>query len=812
MANTTFGGLGEGVEVRAAGRFPPTIVRFPLEAGALAGLDERTVRMFRLDGAARTWHPVWDSGANVAAGYVWARVRRPGLYVPVGLPRDQVLLALIRAVAHRRRLMDDADPGERMEETRRILDSFARAPEAEVENLRVYLAQLELQTTAGTMGPQDLEARRGATRGAVPLPGHADLAEIRGRIRQLDLLPDGLPEELLLLPPEALRVTSQPWPLRASSSASPNQAATSGTPGQLWAGLQLLPWWVFCWLWPPDWPMYHADRSHTGDAQGCSCIDASTVTSLYPLSPVPLAGTAWSVPAIVGGKAYVGTTTSNSGGTLYRVDLATASIDWQLPIPGSGLGGYNSWGDGIGSTPAVYGGRVYFASLDGKVRCIDADTPTMTHWVTDLRHPDLAQNQPCDNSNPPVACWTSPLVVNGKVYVGCGLGEDAPSPPYAAAANFGFVYCLDAGDGHVRWLFCTNKFADVAQNAPNDIPPSLLAGPPPAGFTRHASDPPSRGASVWSSSAYDPVLNRIYVGTGNPNPDHPLPNEEYSSGVLSLDADTGAFQGFFQPDVTDSYRGPYDLDVDMPSSPTLVWGLPRRIAIGSKNGSFFLLDPDGLGLQARRQMLPYYDDDPANPIPTIDWHGSPTTVDENHSGTYSCAAIDYLRGTLFCGLGGWGDSLDSSTTPFLRAMRWDNLADAWPTAVGADQVRRYQIPGSPLYANPGERALSSPAVVNDVVFVATNKPALYALDTATGALLWQAPDLTSGYAEILGPAIAGDYVVIGYQSSLRIYHRFSWVLPPWWWQLPTAGPWPPIPLPGPGPVEGTTTGEHAEER
>jgi outer membrane protein assembly factor BamB len=529
----------------------------------------------------------------------------------------------------------------------------------------------------------------------------------------------------------------------------------------------------------PDWPMYHADEAHTGNPKGPSKINSKTVHSLQAMKPMPVTGSVLSVPAISGGKAFVGTTTGNSGGTLYRIDLATASIDWQLPIPGSGLTGYNSWGDGIASAPAVYGGRVYFTSLDGKVRCVDADVPTTQHWSTDLRHPDVAHNQPCDNSNPPVALWTSPLVVKSRVFVGCGLGEDAPSPPFVAQANFGFAYCLDANTGNVIWLFCTNKFDDVADNSPNEIPHSLVSGPPTKPFKRHASDPSVRGASVWSSPAYDLVLDRIYVGTGNPNPDHALPNEKYSSGVLSLDAKTGDLKGFFQPAVSDSYRGQYDDDVDIPASPTLVSHAgTRAIAVGSKNGSFFLLNPDGLGLIARRQMLPYYYDDPGQPIPAIDPHSPPPAVEENHAGTYSCAAIDFKNRLLFCGLGGWGASLDSATTPFLRAMDWTDLSDRWPTAVGPDHVRRYAIPGSPLYQNVGERALSSPAVVDDLVFVTTNLPALYAFETITGAKLWQAGDLTNGGAEILGPAVSGDFVVIGYQSSIHIYQRTGSAGPP----------------------------------
>ncbi len=82
-----------------------------------------------------------------------------------------------------------------------------------------------------------------------------------------------------------------------------------------------------------------------------------------------------------------------------------------------------------------------------------------------------------------------------------------------------------------------------------------------------------------------------------------------------------------------------------------------------------------------------------------------------------------------------------------------------------------------MYANPREVALSSPAIVNDVVFVTTNAAAFYAFDTLSGKLLWQANDLgtpTRGTqaADIvnIGPAVYGDYVVIGTGAGkLHIY-------------------------------------------
>lgn len=520
-----------------------------------------------------------------------------------------------------------------------------------------------------------------------------------------------------------------------------------------------------------DWWMYHGDERHSGNAAGHSDISSASVHRLVSQHKLTLDHPIVSVPAIVQGKIYVGTKSPSNGGTLYKIDVVSGAINGTFSVPFAGGG---VWDSGIGGTPAVVNGKVYFSSLDGKIYCVDAAT-LKPIWVTDLRHPDLAHNQPM--SRPTAACWTSPLVVNGKVYVGTGLGEDD-------IVAFGFVYCLDAVTGHVIWLFCTNKFSSMAENNPNVLPRSAVNGPIPQVFTHASSDPPSKGASVWSSCAYSQKLNRIYVGTGNPDPDGPLPNAHYASGVLSLDANTGAFKGFFQPSPEDSYR-PDDLDVDIPPSPMLFTQAGNEVlAIGSKNGSFFLLNPDTMACIKRRQLLPRiggdgFPGDGSKPVHTVDVHTPDSS--ENHSGTYSTAAVHTGQGRLFVGLGGWQDathpSIDTPSTPFLRVLDWATLHDAWPTAVGADGMRRYAIPSQPMYANPDEVGLSAAAMVNDVVFVTTNLPALYAFDVAKGALLWQANDLGtpprgSRAFDIpnMGPALYGNYVVIGTGAGkLHIY-------------------------------------------
>lgn len=559
--------------------------------------------------------------------------------------------------------------------------------------------------------------------------------------------------------------------------------------------------------------MYHGDPAHTGVAKW-SRIAAATVKELQRLD-VPVAGPIISVPAIVDGEVYVGLANNRNapganGGQLLKIDARSGQITAEFPWstdPGEG----DSHGFmGMGSTPAVTDRFVYFGALNGKMYSLHREDLSLA-WTTDLRHADPAQNQPVTNvssmpyPNPPASIWSSPLVADGSIYVGTGEGENPDL--------FGFVFCLDAGTGKVNWIYCTCQFVLNVSNDPNVLPPSVLKGDVPEGFKKGPHDPPVRGCSVWSSIAYDDNLDRIFVATGNPSPDQPLPTPGFSNSVLALDAQTGQCRGHFQPKRDTSYR-PTDADVDFGGSPMLFTAGGRRlVAVGCKNGGFFLLNAPTMELFNWRQLLPTYND--GRLIPTVDPHiepdqqhldpfaphgAQPATDQENYSGTYSTPALDDGLGYVFTGVGGnnYHDvqaGIDYTTTPFLRAMDWLTLKDAWP--MDESDPPRYIYPEPPMYQTPGEAGLSSPAVVNDLVFVSTTKVAIYAFETRTGKLVWQdqmgeqTGGYQGGYGYCLGPAISGDFVVagglvFGSGGVLRIYS-----LPP----VPAQAPPPPEPNP-----------------
>lgn len=595
---------------------------------------------------------------------------------------------------------------------------------------------------------------------------------------------------------------------------------------------------------PTGWWMYQGGPAHGGYVTDTP-INSGNAGTLVPLHTLQVGGPVLSVPAVTDGYAYVGVANAvaapgNNGGGLYKINLATgateASYVWPVDLSQRDSHGFT----GMGCTPAVSGGFVYFSAFDGYFYCLNQADLSLA-WKTNLRQADAAQNQPVTNDfppptptppdlaptfYPPAAGWSSPVVADGLVYVGMGEGENPQL--------FGFVYCLNAATGKVQWIFCTDQLAENTVNLPNQIPAATVQGPLPSGFTsvpETSSYAQPRGGSVWSGIAYDDGL--LYITTGNPvgpqaaqgEVDHGFPaswtfpytppgcsaslegpngiSPAYTYSVLILNAATGNLVAHYAPTQDTSYR-PSDGDIDFGGSAAVfTQNGQRMVAVANKNGTLFLLNAADLSVVKTRQLLPY--DVNGQQIPSVDPHPSETNDSlvpsipdnctsntnwaENYSGVFGAPAVDTANGLIFVGIGGpnyhgASPGIDYQSTPFMRAVKWDTLEDAWPTEpftftpgnnLSPVTVMRYSKAAVPtqqnselaMYANPGEASVGSPAIANDVVFVGTHNVALYAFSATDGTLLWSddlgmpTQGLNGGYGYCMGPAVWQNYVVAG---------------------------------------------------
>jgi alcohol dehydrogenase (cytochrome c) len=164
------------------------------------------------------------------------------------------------------------------------------------------------------------------------------------------------------------------------------------------------------------------------------------------------------------------------------------------------------------------------------------------------------------------AATGAPLVVKDKVIVGMAGGEKGVR---------GFLDAYNAATGELVWRFHTIP----EQGEPN--------------YTWSADSGERGGAATWNTGSYDPELNTLYWGTGNPWPDTNgdvrLGDDLYSCSVIALDADTGKLKWHFQ-------FTPHDVhDWDSTQVPVLAdgefRGRARKLLLWpNRNGFFYVLD------------------------------------------------------------------------------------------------------------------------------------------------------------------------------------------------------------------------------
>src|SRR5262249_5842349 len=130
---------------------------------------------------------------------------------------------------------------------------------------------------------------------------------------------------------------------------------------------------------------------------------------------------------------------------------------------------------------AVLGDRVFVGTLDARLLALDAKTGSVI-WDTRVADPAVG-----------FSITRAPLIVKDKVVVGGAGGEFGIR---------GFLDAYDAATGRRAWRFYT-----------------VPVGGEPGSETWEGDSWKTGGAPTWMTGAFDPELNLLYWGTGNPGPD-----------------------------------------------------------------------------------------------------------------------------------------------------------------------------------------------------------------------------------------------------------------------------------------------------
>ena len=388
-------------------------------------------------------------------------------------------------------------------------------------------------------------------------------------------------------------------------------------------------------------------------------------------------------PIVADGVMYV--TSAEIGVTALDLRTGRPLWNWTRPLPKDlrtiGFGRVNR---GV----AILDDTVYVGTLDAHLVALDAKSGAV-RWETVVDDYKLGHS-----------ITLAPLAVAGKIITGIAGGE---------AGIRGFIDAYDAKTGQRLWRFWT-----------------IPGKGEPGNQTWSGDNWKTGGGSTWVTGSYDPELDLLYWGVGNPGPDwngDVRPGDNlYTCSLVALNATTGKLKWHFQ-------FTPHDVhDWDATEVPVLlnatVRGAERKVvAMANRNAFYYLLDRStGEFLQAS----PYAKQTWAK---GIDDHGRPMVIPGSEPSA---------EGTLVY------PSLQGATNWF--SPSYSPVAKMFYIAVREMGAYYYKTeaefkPGN-WFGGGGERALSGDAAYG----------AVRGLDASTGKQKWEFRLKSPPWAGVLSTA------------------------------------------------------------
>ena len=263
---------------------------------------------------------------------------------------------------------------------------------------------------------------------------------------------------------------------------------------------------------------------------------------------------------------------TGSWSVVYALDAKTGEQLWTYDpeVP-------REWGrkpccDVVNRGVAVWKGRVYVGTLDGRLVALDAKTGKPVWDVNTI-----------DRSKPYVITG-APRIVKDKVIIGNGGAE---------LGVRGYITAFDAQTGRQLWRFYTVPGDPRVPVESEHLKAALPTWKADAQGWKYWEV--GGGGTVWDSMAYDADLDLLYIGTGNGSPwsrylRSPGGGDNlYLSSVVAIKPETGELAWYFQETPGDSWDFTAtqhiilaDLEIDGQMRKTLLHA--------PKNGFFYVLD------------------------------------------------------------------------------------------------------------------------------------------------------------------------------------------------------------------------------
>ena len=279
---------------------------------------------------------------------------------------------------------------------------------------------------------------------------------------------------------------------------------------------------------------------------------------------------------------------------------------------------------------AVWQGRVYLGTIDGRLIALDAGTGKP---VWDVLTVDPKQ---------PYTITGAPRIAKGRIVIGNGGAEFGVR---------GYFSAYDPDDGELLWRFYT---VPASKQGPHEHPELAQAAETWSADSLWDS---GLGGTVWDSMAYDPELDLLYVGVGNAS----VYNRElrspgggdnlFLSSILAVRPETGRLVWHYQTTPGDYWD--YTATQHMILADLEIGGRLRKVLLQApKNGFFYVLDRVTGELLSARNYAPvswasHVDLATGRPVkrPEAHWGRRPAMVTPFVPGAHNWHPMSFHPGT-----------------------------------------------------------------------------------------------------------------------------------------------------------------------
>lgn len=287
-------------------------------------------------------------------------------------------------------------------------------------------------------------------------------------------------------------------------------------------------------------------------------------------------------PIVVDGVMYFSTAWSK----VVAVNAVTGEKLWQYDPENIGAKGAHACCDVVNRGVAVWEGKVFVGTIDGRLIALDADSGKEI-W-----------SEVTVDQEKPYTITMAPRVVRGKVLIGNSGAEFGVR---------GYISAYDADSGDLVWRFYTvpGNPADGPDGAASDAAFAEFAGETWNGKWWEMGG----GGTVWDSVVYDAEFDQLIIGVGNGAPwNHRARSDGegdnlFLSSILALDPDTGAYKWHYQVNPGETWD--FTASQQITLADIEIDGAQRKVLMQApKNGFFYVIDREDGKLISAEPYVP----------------------------------------------------------------------------------------------------------------------------------------------------------------------------------------------------------------